>query len=65
MRAIRHSRAERCWIRVHLYKSQLEATGEELKLAQQLIAQDLSTTHSAFLLENGCTVLFFHGANKQ
>jgi hypothetical protein len=65
MRAIRHSRAERCWIRVHLDKPQLESTGEELKLAQQLIAQYLSTTHSAFLFVNGCTTLFFHRINKK
>ena len=65
MRAIRHSRAERCWVRVHLDKPQLEATDEELKLAQQLIAQYLSTSHSAFLFVNGCTTLFFQRANKQ
>ncbi len=75
VRAVRHSRAQQCWVRVHIDKRQLNAAGEDLKLAQrfmteQLITQQLmtqysATTQSAFVFVNGCATLFFQRIDTQ
>jgi hypothetical protein len=75
VRAVRHSRAQLCWVRVHLGKRQLDAVGEDLKLTQQLMTQQLitqqltaqysATTQPAFVFVNGCATLFFQRIDTQ